>query len=51
MKIQNMNNCSPDDFKFALDQFLSCIPDEPSVSDRNIHQWRVIRILGSHQIL
>ena len=32
IKIRNMKNCSQDEFKFALDQFLSKVPDEPSVS-------------------
>ena len=27
-----MKNCSIDDFKFALDKFLSKIPDEPNVA-------------------
>ena len=31
-KLRNMTKCSIDDFKFALDQFLSGIPDEPNVS-------------------
>ena len=30
-KIRNMTGCSIDDFKFALDQFLMKIPDEPNV--------------------
>ena len=30
-KIRNMKKCSIDDFKFALDKFISNIPDEPNV--------------------
>ena len=30
-KIRNMSKCSMDDFKSALDQFLSKIPDEPKL--------------------
>ena len=30
-KIRNMTKCSIDEFKFALDQFLTKIPDEPSL--------------------
>ena len=30
-KIRNMTKCSIDDFKFALDQYLTKIPDEPNL--------------------
>ena len=30
--IRNMKNCSLEDFKMALDKYLQCVPDEPSVN-------------------
>ena len=32
-QIRNIRNCSVDDFKTSLDQFLEKIPDEPKVSN------------------
>ena len=33
--IRNMTKCSIDDFKLALDKFLSKIPDEPNISGQH----------------
>ena len=46
-KIRNMTGCSIDDFKFALDQFLMKIPDEPNVPGAN--QQLAIKLQESHQ--